>query len=116
MQFMQNLLYETIGVLKTNSVYPESIRYIGSRDFKYSCSWEEFKKMTKHARPWESVLHVASDLIIIGDTWLMVRVEFENGDSAWDFISLLFKEGKPMERVFKEGVLYPTLEELHTNT
>lgn len=80
---MENLLKETLFVLKENGKSMEDVRYIGSNDVQISK--EDF--ITLANREYDHSYgssKVPTDLMLIGDNWWLERGEYD-GSEWWNF-------------------------------
>lgn len=98
-----NLLEETIEKIKEAGLNIEDIIFIGSKDGRYRCTWEEFLVLAN--REYDEGYgsnEVASDLIILfKDNSRMYRGEYD-GSEWWDVIRPLQipVESKPIATLF----------------
>lgn len=81
---MTNLLNETIEKLKDNKKTQSDVIWCGSVEFGWF-SWEEYKKLSNIE--YDSGFggqEIATDLLIVGDTWYLERHEYD-GSEWWEF-------------------------------
>lgn len=78
-----NLLQETLEFLSDNSRKPEDVEWVGGDTFWFT--WDEFAALAdvEYDKGYGSQ-EVASDLIIWGDDFRLVRAEYE-GSEWWEF-------------------------------
>jgi len=82
---MSNLLKETIEKLKDNGKDESNVLWVG--DDKYKTTWENFKQIANVE--YDSGFggqEIASDLIIMGDTFWLERHEYD-GSEWWEYKS-----------------------------
>jgi hypothetical protein len=104
-----NLLKETKEAI-TNSGHSENdIIFIGSDKFEYSCTWEEYKRLTDvEYDQGYGIVQVAFDLIIVfSDGNIIFRWE-DDGSEWWKYYTQfnfrLPGKTKPINRIF----IFPT--------
>lgn len=112
---MGNLLTETKEALKAAGVRHKDVRWVGSRDGAYSCSWEDFGKIAnKRYDDGYGAAHVASDLVVVGDGWWLERYEYD-GSEQWDYktVPRLTEKPLPLSSAVDSSAMWPTVRELH---
>lgn len=96
---MENLLKETLEVLKRNGKSSLDIVWIGSADGKFALSndfeldaWAQFIKMAdfEYEDGYGGVV-VSADLVIVGADWWLERMEYDTSE-WWVFKSLPVKQ------------------------
>jgi hypothetical protein len=112
-----NLLFETIKIMNANKKGIDDIKFIGSSDGKYACTWEQFKKLAnKMYNSGFGSAKVAIDLtIIFTDGSRMIRHEYDRSE-WWEFISEFIMPIHTIEirNLFTNG-RYDRLDEIHAN-
>ena len=113
---MNNLLKETEACIKGIDKTPEDIRWIGSRNGEYACTWGQFKELADFE--YDSGFgsqKVARDLVITftDGSWLN-RYEYD-GSEGWCFneVPTINDITKPIDMLTKHDAMWETLEELH---
>lgn len=110
-----NLLKETLDVLQKIGKHDKQITFIGSLDGKYSCTFEEFKRL---ADRWYNcgygAQEVASDLIIIFDDKSYLERSEYDGSECWSYRSapIISGSSEKMYNIFSETG-WDTLEDIH---
>ena len=113
---MENLLKETINVIKGTKHFPEGIIFIGSANGEYSCSWDEFTHLAN--RDYDDgygSAEVAEDLIIVfSDKSFLRRAEYD-GAEWWEHIKCfeIPKNTLPIRDLFSGKPGYETLGAIH---
>lgn len=110
----QNFLDETLEVLANHDLSPKDIIWVGSRDGKYSISWDEFAAIAN--KDYDSGYggnEVIDDLVVVGVGWWLERHEYD-GSEWWEYkiIPWNTKASLKFTKVFKEDY-ESSLEELN---
>lgn len=110
-----NLLEETTRKIEASGHTPTDVHFIGSKDGKYSMTWEEFTVIAnvEYASGYGAV-EVAEDLIVqFSDRTYLEREEYD-GKEWWKYVSLppLLSGTEPIHKLI--GDFYPTVESLQT--
>lgn len=117
-----NLLKETKECIKKSGHTPDDIVFIGSKDGKYSMTWNEFNEVANvEYDDGYGGQEVASDLIVMfSDGIYMTRGEYD-GSEWWDYIKPLpfYGVGKPIKSLVtrpenRYGALWSTVEKHQT--
>ena len=82
---MINLLTETLQEIDDNDLSVNDIVYIGTRDGKYSCSWEEFKVLANESyyNGYGGAQVNPALIIVFKDSKELYREEYD-GSEWWD--------------------------------
>lgn len=104
---MTTFLEETLNAIHAHDLTSADIIYIGSRDFKYACTWDEFKLLADHEYRKDCEYdEVTLDLIIIFyDGRGLWREMFSDG-SHWCFSDLVGTRDKLTSVMIKRTVLH----------
>ncbi len=83
---MENLLNETLAVLKSNNLEPKDVLWIGNKNIK--TDWENFAKIAdvNYDNGFGGQV-VATDLKVVGKYWWIERHEYD-GSEWWEFKQL----------------------------
>ena len=82
---MDNLLEETIEVLKNNNKTEEDVLWVGTKEEK--ATWNNFRAIADvNYDSGFGGQEVAEDLIIVGKDWWLERHEYD-GSEWWEFKS-----------------------------
>jgi len=116
---MRNLLNETLSAIRDSDHAVEDVKFIGSNDGKYRCTWEEFQEIADFE--YDSgfgAQKVAADLVIMFfDKMMMSRFEYD-GSERWEFnaptnIDLCPKPIKHLNVADIDAVGWRTVEDLN---
>lgn len=78
-----NLLEETRDKLAEYGLGEEAVRWVGSSDGDYRCSWERFTKISDfNYKAGFGTQYIAEDLVVVGDTYWLERDEYD-GAEGW---------------------------------
>ena len=80
---MENLLKETLEVLKENGKTPEDVEWVGCKEFWFT--WKDFEEVA-NVEYYNSygAAEVAEDLIVVGNNWWLERHEYD-GAEWWEY-------------------------------
>lgn len=107
---MPNLLTETVEVLESFGKKPSDVDWVGGVDVWFS--WEEFAAVADVIYDSEyGGQEVASDLVVVGNGWWMVRSEYD-GSEWWEFVEPMTK---PERHIVPRNLLgqWDTVASLH---
>ena len=113
---MTNLLKETEADIKRIDKTPEDIKWIGSYNGKYACTWSQFKELANFEYDCGfGSAEVAIDLVIVftDGTWFD-RHEYD-GSEWWSFneVPVICNPSKVIDRLTKHECMMESLETLH---
>ena len=97
------------------------IKFIGSRDGKYGCSWREFKELAQveYGNGYGTQQHIATDLVIVfEDGQIMTRGECD-GSEWWEYTKPFVMPTSGTEQIKSLGgnhTIYETLEDINEVT
>ena len=112
---MTNLLKETEKDMKWAKKTPDEIRWIGSHNGEYACTWSQFKELADFEYDCGfGTQKIACDLVIVftDGTWFD-RQEYD-GSEGWYFqrVPTIGDTTKPINRL-KDEYGYNSLHSLH---
>lgn len=110
-----NLLWETAGILNELEYSTNDIAFIGSRDGKYSCSWNEFKILAnKNYDNGFGAPEVATDLIILFKNNSWIERDSYDGSEWWKYVARFRSLDKtlPIKRLFAVEAGWETIEDI----
>jgi len=113
---LTNFLQETLEDIRNIGFTPDDIVFIGSRDGKYSCTWEEFKDLADQYYYQDSPeQEVASDLIIVFRDGTVLERKEQRGLEWWSYFKpfRMPKKSEPIKRIFCLDLGWATLEQIH---
>lgn len=109
----QNLLQETLEVLRENGKTAADVKWCGSE--KTWFTWDEFASVAnvEYDSGYGSQ-KVAKDLVIVGSNWWLERHEYD-GSEWWEFKTTPSQRGKirSTPRTLANGDMWATLEEMN---
>lgn len=80
---MKNLLIETIEILSRHGKELSDVQWVGNT--KFHTTWKNFADIANvEYDNGYGCAEVASDLVIVGDTWWLERHEYD-GSEWWEF-------------------------------
>lgn len=80
----RNFLFETMEFLMKHKKHENDIKWIGSKDGKYSMTWKEFVKLSNFEYDHGyGGSEIPLDLVIVGEDWWMSRGEYD-GAEWWE--------------------------------
>lgn len=90
-----NLLTETILAVEGHGKSVSQIRWVGSADGMYHMSWDDFAVIAQDIvyLRFSGMTIVATDLVLVGDTWWLARVE-QDGVQRWELREFPRKKGR----------------------
>ena len=96
---MQNLLTETLNVLKSNGKTPEDVIFIG--DGKYHTDWNGFEKVANiEYDNGYGGNEVSLSIKVVGDGWWLERWGYDGSEGWWYREKILKGEKKVLFSVF----------------
>ena len=101
-----NFLQETLDILKALADRGDSVLFIGSRDGKYSCSYEEFLSLANFDYNEDyGAAEVPRDLVIVFDSGSMLVREEYDGSEWWRLQSpfTMPEYSKKITSLYKNG-------------
>lgn len=111
---MRNLLEETIAAIADSGHALADVRFIGSNDGAYSCTWKEFKLLANvEYDPGYGSAEVVTDLIVqFTDGTYMTRAEYD-GSEWWNYSRPLpmYRNGKKITKL--TGGMWASLDDLN---
>lgn len=79
-----NFLEETKRKLTYHGLDPSSVRWVGSSDGEYVCTWQAFTRISDFEyHNGYGAQEVARDLVIVGDDYWLERREYD-GAECWE--------------------------------
>ena len=114
-----NLLQETRDIIHFCGKSPDDIKFIGSRDGVYSCTWTDFESLANfdYDRGY-GAQKVASDLVIVfKDSSYFSRHEYD-GSERWVYNKCpkRNKQTKTITRLLTDSSGWETIEEMNTES
>lgn len=92
---MINLLTETVDELKEHGKSAADVRWWGSQDGTFAAEWGDFERLANIKFDYNyGAQEIASDLVVVGDTWWLERHEYD-GSEWWEFKTMPLKSLAP---------------------
>lgn len=115
-----SLLAETMEAINDSGHSNMDIKFIGSEDGKYSCSWGEFKELAQlEYDSGYGAQHIATDLVIVfEDGQIMKRGEYD-GSEWWEYTKPFVMPTSGTEQIKSLGgshIMWTTLEGINKLT
>lgn len=81
-----NFLDETKAAIEANGHRPSEVVWCGSANFGFF-TWSKFQALAGfYYSPHSSDIEIASDLLVVGDGWLLFRESDASGFEWWGFV------------------------------
>lgn len=111
-----NLLEETLRVIESEGLSPNDIKFIGTFDTEYGCTWDEFTILADiEYDSGFGAQEIASDLIVMfNDNTYLTRYEYD-GSEHWSYTPVIKvpSEFKPIEALTVPGGMWCSMSDIH---
>ena len=93
---MENLLNETLAVLKSHKKTPADVRWVQTTDPNACGSWDDFAQLADFEYDFGyGGNEVARSLKIVGDDWWLERGEYD-GSEWWEYMTKPIRCRRPV--------------------